>query len=935
MKLDPRLDRLLQEKGFREFTEPQRKALEPILQGEDTLIIAPTGSGKTEAALIPIFNIMLRDPGDPIQAIYITPLKSLNRDIVDRMIWWATKLDFTVAVRHSDTTGRERRRQSLNPPHILITTPETFTYLLNTRNFSRYMDNTRWVVIDELHELIPSKRGVQLSIALERLRRRVEKIQVIGLSATIGNPGEALKYITGDKVGGSIVRADVEKKYEINIEYPSPEEVDTSIAERLYTYPEVAARVRHIVERITRHGKTLVFTNTRPMAEILGNRILLYTGEAKIAVHHSSIGADYRIRVENLYKRGVLEAIVSTSSLELGIDIGDIRYVIQYGSPRQVSKLIQRIGRSGHWIEEVSKGEVVTLDPLDTLEAIAIRRFSRNNRVEKLQILDKPLDVLTHELAGMLIAHKKIKISEIKDVLSSSTYYKTLSEEELRSLIEYVGTTVKIWRLDGDHLRPLDFRKLYRYYFNNLSMIPDIKQYPVIDDTTGRVVGVLDDEFLAVSGEEGVKIILAGRPWRIIQIFNEKVFVKPEEDIIGAVPDWIGEEIPVPYEVAREIGRILRRFKELTLGKGFMEAIDTLSRELRVPKNVILQALEPFKIELDKGHEIPTDRDIVIETHNSRIIVNVFGGTNGNRSLESYLVNRLKSTYGIDPRHTSDQYRIILENPLLEIEHVLEILKNPVEVLRHIREEIPSTGIFRWRFLNVAKRMGLISKDADITSSVLNTMIEHSRGTPPYIEAYRETLKKDHDIEAAEQILQDISTGEFILHIYRDYISRYTSESMKYSDIPMEGPRESRYQMLEILATKAKILSTYLSYACLRCGEYFGEARLLDIPEPHNCRICGSDEIGYTTSDVDKVVETLYKLLRGDKRGAILRELRRTSRLWKKYGKAGVYAYLIGGLTNGDIEKALSIEPKIGDRLTKILLEMRRMRLLQRIGSSR
>ncbi len=936
MWLDPRIERLVKEKGFTEYTEPQRKAFKPILEGRDTLIIAPTGSGKTEAALIPILSMLLNSPGPPIQVVYITPLKSLNRDIVDRLVWWATRLDISVAVRHSDTPQKERRRQSLNPPQILITTPETFTYLLNTKKMSGYLRNVRWVVVDELHELIPSKRGVQLSISLERLRRlRNGDIQVVGLSATIGNPEEALKFITGVSGEGVVVRADMEKKIEIGISYPSPSDKDFEVAEKLYTYPEVAARVRHIVDTIVREGKTLVFTNTRPMAEILGNRILLYTWEMKIAVHHSSIGTDYRIRVEDLYKRGELEAIVATSSLELGIDIGDIKYVIQYGSPRQVSKLIQRVGRSGHWIGEVSRGEIVTLDPFDTLESLAIRRWAYMRTVENLYFLEKPLDVLTHEVAGILISERKIDINRLHDMLRNIIYYRDLTLDELTETLRYVMETTRIWRVDGGFIKPFEVKRLYNYYFNNLSMIPDIKQYPVIDDTSGKIVGVLDDEFLAVSGEEGVKIILAGRPWRIIQIYEEKVFVKPEEDPIGAVPDWIGEEIPVPYEVAMETGRILRRFREEVDREGFETTIAKLASELDVDTEILRRALKPFHDELLKGYEIPSDKDVVIEQMDAKIIINVFGGTNANRSLEAYIVKALEERYSIQVRHSSDQFHVILESPLLEPEHIQDVLQNPDDIEGRIGRAIPSTGMFRWRFLNVAKRMGLISRDADITSNILNTMIEHSRGTPPYIEAYRETLKRDHDIESAGEILTKISRGEIGIHIYRNYLSSYSREHLKYSDIPMEGPRQPRYQLLELIATRARILSTYISYGCLRCGEYIGEARLIEVPEPHICRVCGSDEIGYTMAPLSKAAESLHRYKRLGVKDTVVNEMLRTRRLWGKYGKPGLYAYLVGGLTLKDIEEALKIERRIGDRLTRILLDMRRRRLLQRLQSSR
>jgi len=790
--LDPRIERLIRERGFDRLTEPQRLALPHILSGRDTLILAPTGSGKTEAAFIPILDQLVRDPGDPIQVVYITPLKSLNRDIIDRLIWWASRLDLSISVRHSDTPQRERRRQGLNPPDILVTTPETFSYLMNTKTFSRYLASVRWVVVDELHELIPSKRGVQLAIALERLRRmRDGDIQVVGLSATIGNPEEALRYITGLDGDGVYVRADLEKRIEVGISYPQPSRRDVELAEKLYTYPAVAARVRHIVERIREMGKTLIFTNTRPMAEILGNRLLLYSQEMKTAVHHSSIGTEYRIRVEELYKKGVLEAIVATSSLELGIDIGDIKYVIQYGSPRQVSKLIQRIGRAGHWIEEVSRGEIVAIDPYDALESFSIRRHAYEGRIEEVYFLDKPLDVLIHEVAGMLISEKRLSIANLHRLLGNIVYYRDLSIEELVDTLEYIAGSTRIWRVDGDTLRIGDHRRLYKYYFENLSMIPDIKQYPVIDDTTGKMVGVLDDEFLAVAGEEGTKIILAGRPWRILQIYGEKVFVKPEDDPIGAVPDWIGEEIPVPYEVAQEVGRLLRLFRDVYREAGYREAVRQVSHEYSVDIDTAGHALEIFAEELSKGYDIPTDETVTIEAEGPRLVINILGGTNTNRTLEIYIVYELEERYSIQARHSSDQYRIILESPFIEPEHIVDILRSPGDLERAVRDASTRTSIYRWRFLNVAKRMGLITRDAEITQKVIETMIEHSRGRPPYLEALRETLKRDHDLAGAGDILGRITRGETRIEVYPGHLSAITTE---YKTAQVPAPRGDSHQ---------------------------------------------------------------------------------------------------------------------------------------------
>lgn len=932
MELNKRVKSLIKERGFTRLTEPQEKAIPHILSGRNTIVIAPTGSGKTEAAFIPIFNLMLEKTGRPVRTIYITPLKSLNRDLIDRLMWWASRLDFSIVVRHGDTPKRERRLHTINPPDIMITTPETFSYLLNTKVFSNYLLNVQWVVIDEIHELIPSKRGVQLSINLERIRRLKPDIQVIGLSATIGNPEAVLKYITGVDGEGVIVQTDITKKMEIKITHPRPKQTDFEDATRLYTYPDVVARVRRLEEIIDRYKKVLIFTNTRPMAEILGNRLLIYDEQLKVAVHHSSIGTPYRLKVEEKFKSGELNSIVATSSLELGIDIGDIEYVVQYGSPRQASKLIQRIGRSGHWIEIESRGEVISLDPIDLIESMAIGWEVITGEIEDVYPLPKPYDVLVHEIAGILIKHGKIGIDELYKILSNSIYYSELNIDELSRLVYFISNHLGLFRIRDGMIYIGNIKRLYNYYFNNLSMIPEIKQYPVIDDTSGKIIGVLDDEFIALKGEEGVKIILAGKPWRIIQIYNEKVYVKPEEDPIGAVPDWIGEEIPVPHKISRLMGRILREFEELYIpNRSFEDICIDIARKYGVDADTLYHGLNIFRDEIDRGYEIPTDKKIVIEKSGYTFIINIFGGTNVNRTIELYLIGCIDEVYGIHVRHTSDQSRIMLESPLLEIEVIRDALSKPRSFREIVLRNIHMSNIFRWRFLNAAKRMGFISKDAELTGKILDTMIENMKGTPLYNEAIQETLAKDYELDESYKLLKDIMEGLIKIIFYDGYRSKMTEEYFRYRDIPMNTGASNRYQMLEILATKMKILTTYYTVACLECINYIDEIRLIDVKKGFKCPVCGSTRIGFTVKSLREVISSLDRYKIQGKLDSTLRELRNKANLYSKYGVPGIFASSLEGLTKKDIENALRMENEIGDRLTKILLDLRRERRLQRL----
>ena len=266
--------RLLEGRGFTQPTEPQRQLMPYILEGKNVLLISPTATGKTEAAMLPVFHKFLmseRKPG--VSIIYITPLRALNRDILDRMTYWCSSLDIKLAVRHGDTTTRERNRQRQAPPDMLITTPETLQAILSGRVLRRFLKPLRWVIIDEIHELADNKRGSQLSIALERVKELSdEPPQLIGLSATIGSPEKVAQFLVGSGREVDIVQVSTTRNTTLDIIYPEPGPDDYELATKLFTHPEVASRLEVMRNLIEEHETTLIFTNTRSTSEMLASR---------------------------------------------------------------------------------------------------------------------------------------------------------------------------------------------------------------------------------------------------------------------------------------------------------------------------------------------------------------------------------------------------------------------------------------------------------------------------------------------------------------------------------------------------------------------------------------------------------------------------------------------------------------------------------------
>lgn len=491
--------RLVAEKGLIPLTEPQLLAIPRILEGENVLIVAPTGIGKTEAAILPILSLMLEDRANVkngIFLIYITPLRALNRDLMDRIGWWASRLDFKLSVRHGDTSPSERRTQSLSPPHILVTTPETFQILLIGSRLRNHLKTVRWVVIDELHELASDKRGSQLSLSLERLKKIVGKrIQIIGLSATIGEPELLARFMVGSRDDFKVVAVPLPRDMKISVALPNVVEEDYVMAEKLLTTPEVSARLRVIKEVLKDRRAVLLFTNTRATAEALSNKLLVMNLPTPVSIHHGSLGVQSRVKAEEGLKEGELRGLVCTSSLELGIDVGLVDFVIQYGSPRQASRLVQRIGRSGHKIGLTPMGLIICMDEDDAVESIVIRRRALSNIYEPISPPEEPYDVLAHQIVGMLLERPRWTVEEMLKMVLGSTPYSRLSRKSLERVLEFLSSQYpRLLTVDkySDVIKAGRKSELIKFFFEHISTIPEIKQYPVVNEEDNTIVGNLD-----------------------------------------------------------------------------------------------------------------------------------------------------------------------------------------------------------------------------------------------------------------------------------------------------------------------------------------------------------------------------------------------------------------------------------------------------------
>ncbi|MGA8537051.1 MAG: DEAD/DEAH box helicase, partial [Thermoplasmata archaeon] len=383
--IDPRLAEAVGRRGIRELSEIQRLAF-PLLRGEsDALLLSPTGTGKTEAALLPLLSRRLADPSPPISLLYVTPLRALNRDLEHRLVSLVEEVGLTAAVRHGDTSASARVAQSRKPPDLLLTTPETLQILLVGVRLREGLRNVRTVVVDEIHELVGSDRGAQLGLTLERLDALTgRKVRRIGLSATVGNPTEVARFLSPEPRSVEVQSAQQRRVLELSARRPADSypPLDPALQAELKADAPLLLGLRAVEEEVRAHTTTLIFVNTRPTAEGLAARLKRLAPDLAIAVHHGSLSREVREEAEREFREGRLKALVATSSLELGIDIGSVDHVIQFGSPHQVGRLVQRVGRSGHRLDRTIHGTVLALDDDDLEEAAVLARRADEGLVE-------------------------------------------------------------------------------------------------------------------------------------------------------------------------------------------------------------------------------------------------------------------------------------------------------------------------------------------------------------------------------------------------------------------------------------------------------------------------------------------------------------------------------------------------------------------------
>ncbi len=856
---------------FKQPTTVQEGVIPEILKGKDILAISETGSGKTEACLLPVFDLWLKTRPKQVSILYITPLRSLNRNLFNRIEWWAKELDMDVSVRHGDTSSYERKLQAENPPDMLIVTPETLQSILVGSVMRKHLKNIRYILIDEVHELVQNKRGLQLSLALERLKYLIEssgnqKPQTICLSATVGTPEAVAKFFSLKK-NHKIVNLVNPKKMSVIVEYPQPEERDYILSSKMAISPEIVARVRRICDLIKRRNSVLTFTNTREFSEILSSRIKAYEKEIPIETHHSSLSKYVRIKAEEGFRKGEIKSLICTSSLELGIDIGSIDFIVQYQSPRQVTKLLQRVGRSGHRYDKISEGIIISADPDDCFESVVIVDYAKKGKIEETRPYTQAWDVLAHQIVGISLDVYKISLNEAYNIVKRSWSYRNLSKDDFYDLCKLLEKLRYLWVDEKYSEEPIlkRRRKAFDYYFNNLSTIPDVKNYVIYDVVSDKPVGSLDAEFVAMHGSSGSTFITKGQAWKILDVRNDRVYVEPVDNITAAIPAWEGELIPVPFEVAQGVGRLRREIQSSLESKKHL--LSRILEKYCVTKDAADMMYKTIKGQYDWGF-VPNDKEILIEYFMDGddvwVVIHSCWGSLVNdtigRVLSALLVSKLGSV-GVQ----TDPYRIIIKlHERGDWDDVISSLKElkPENIPLILKLTLPNTELFAWRFLHVAKRFGIISNTADYGKGYIRKLIDIYAGTPVFQEAMNEVFFEKLDVEKAKDVIKRLKQGEIKL-IIRKGLSPLGEMGIKgrYEIVASSRPEAEIFK-----AFKKRIMETRVGLVCFSKGDWAITCSVKDVPEEVKCPRCGARMVAVVPSRyVIEAQELVKKYRSGNK----------------------------------------------------------------------
>ncbi|MBI2815861.1 MAG: DEAD/DEAH box helicase [Acidobacteria bacterium] len=678
--------------AFESPTEPQRMGWPAIQSGRDTLIAAPTGSGKTLAAFLWSIDSLIRQGTlgaipDELEVVYVSPLKALSNDVKQNLAIPLSGVEavlrnqglpapeIRVWVRTGDTPASERQKMTRKPPHILVTTPESLYILLTAEKSRKLFRGVRTVIVDEIHAVARDKRGSHLALTLERLDAiATHKPVRIGLSATQSPIEEVARFLVGTRRIDSnghprctVVNTGHARRMDLAIEVPgSPLSAVCSNE----TWEEIYDRIARLIEA---ERTTLVFVNTRRLAERVTLHLSKRLGENRITSHHGSMSRRHRLQAEMRLKSGDLKALVATASLELGIDIGTVDLVCQIGSPRSIATLLQRVGRSGHSVGAVPRGRVFALSRDELIECAALLRAVRRGRLDRLHIPEKPLDILAQQIVAS-VAAEEWKEDALYDLCLGAYPYRHLSRQEFDEVVRMLAEGFSTRRgrsrahlhYDAVHKRIRARKGARLAAITSGGAIPDNADYRVILEPEGVLVGTVNEDF-AVESMSGDIFQLGNNSWRILKIETGVMRVEDARGEPPSIPFWLGEGPARTAELSAEVseirGEVEKRLEPVSQSDG--ASIQWLKDEPGLNEPEAMQIVEYLAASRNVLGVVPTQKTIVLErffdtTGGMQLIVHAPFGARINRAWGLALRKRFCRSFNFELQAAATDDSIVL-----------------------------------------------------------------------------------------------------------------------------------------------------------------------------------------------------------------------------------------------------------------------------------
>ncbi|MFN0205233.1 MAG: DEAD/DEAH box helicase [Planctomycetota bacterium] len=698
-------------------TPPQREGWPLIAAGKHTIISAPTGSGKTLSAFLIGIDRLLKqgaDLSDTTQLLYISPLKALGNDIqknLERPLAELYELDpslprLRVLVRTGDTPAKERARMKRVAPHILVTTPESL-YLLLTGTAGRAMlKNVKTVIVDELHAIARDKRGSHLTLSLERLAALAGDFQRIGLSATQRPMERMLHFLIGEGRAGEIVNIGHRREMDLGVCVPP------SPLTAVCSHEQWDEIYQILAELIETHRTTIIFVNTRKLAERLSARLGEKIGSERVACHHGSMARDRRLAAEQQLKDGQLRALVATASLELGIDIGDVDLAVQMASVRSIATFLQRMGRAGHGVHRIPKGRLFPLTLDDLAESAALLRSVSTGSLDNITIPEKPLDILMQQIVAEC-AGAAWDERELFDAFRRAYPYRLLTIEEFDASVALhtKGRDALLHRDELTHTLRATKRAKLRAVTSG-GAIGDKGEYSVILEPEGLPVGSVDEDF-AVESSRGDIFQLGTASWKVIKVEPGKVHVSDAKGAPPTIPFWIGEAPARTVELAAEISNV----REECGRRKESESKDWLLHECKFSE-IAAEQLSSF---IEKGKQalgaVPTQKCIIAErffdeTGGQQLVIHSPFGGRINRAIGYSIRKRICRSFGFELQAAANEDAIVLSlgpQTSFPLEEIFSYIpkRNVREILTQAILPAPMANT-RWRW-NVTRGL-LIDK---------------------------------------------------------------------------------------------------------------------------------------------------------------------------------------------------------------------------------